>query len=151
MKLEFEFVDKENIRILAIDEKTTKKNIVGQIFTPSGSGNDSKNAIQVCGFSEAFDLWGCAIFMEPAINDNDDRCLVDKNGKKIYQQAKDIQLLFSPETKAGCEMYCCCCSKCYNDPCTCEVKVRFSNPYTVKREQDLFIEKTKLEKKVEKI
>ena len=37
------------------------KKQVGRIFTPSGSGEDKLNAIQICGFSEAYDLWGCVM------------------------------------------------------------------------------------------
>jgi len=33
--------------------------VIGRIFTPSGTNRDMPNAIQVCGFDEAFSLWGC--------------------------------------------------------------------------------------------
>ena len=29
------------------------------------------------------------------------------------------------------------CHKCFNHPCTCEVKITYENPYTIKREQDV--------------
>jgi len=62
MKIEFEFKNKEKIDIIGIHGKVRK--LIGHIFTPSGSGEDTLNAIQVCGFEEAFDLWGCGVFGE---------------------------------------------------------------------------------------
>ena len=78
---------------------------VGRIFTPSGSGEDTENAIQVCGFTEAFDLWGCGIF-------------------KGY---KDIQLLFDEGIMGGKEttdLNKCC--RCYRYPCQCENKANYN-------------------------
>lgn len=45
-------------------------NEVGRIFAPGDGGSNkdsspgSKNSIQVCGFEEAFDLWGCGVYGE---------------------------------------------------------------------------------------
>ena len=87
---------------------------VGHIFTPSGSGNDVENAIQVCGFSQAFDLWGCG----------------------IYKGYKDIQLLFDGDIMGGQDTNCDLheCPRCFRKPCKCETKE--GNPFTVKSSFD---------------
>jgi hypothetical protein len=146
MKLKFKFIDDGHIHIISIDEKTKKTRIVGRIFTPSGSGQDSKNAIQVCGFSEAFDLWGCAVFAKPKTK-TEVEYVRDGKGEKVFEMAKDIQLMFDSETRSVSDLGNDCCWCCFNNPCTCEVKVRHDNPYTVKREQDIFIERVKEVKK----
>ena len=79
MDIEFKFIDKQEIKIIGVDEKTKERKEIGRIFTPSGSGHDVKNAIQVCGFDEAFDFWGCGIYGD----------------KKTQKMKKDIQLQFS--------------------------------------------------------
>ncbi len=171
MKLKFKQTDSQHIEIIAVDEKTKKEHQVGQIFTPSGSGEDCKNAIQICGFTEAFDLWGCGVFGEPKHSTYS--YIFDEKGNKILGQTKDIQLQFSPETQRHhilrmkktkeipywnpeqrgrigimkTETNEDICHKCYNEPCTCEVKIAHENPYTVKREHDLWIEKVKEKKK----
>ncbi len=73
MKLKFELKDENHVSII------NKENgrVVGRIFTPSGTGEVIKDAIQICGFSRAFELWGCGV-----IGDNDGKAL------------QDIQLLF---------------------------------------------------------
>jgi len=60
MEIEFEMDkdDKQKVRVIGIDKDIRKQ--IGSIFTPSSSGHDTKNAIQVCGIDEAFDLWGCS-------------------------------------------------------------------------------------------
>ncbi len=68
MEIEIEFVDKQHVNVIGIHKKERKK--IGNIFTPSGSGESSKNAIQVCGFNEAFDLWGCANYQTYKISNN---------------------------------------------------------------------------------
>ncbi len=73
MKLKFKLKDEKHINI--INEKDGR--IVGRIFTPSGTSRDKPDAIQICGFSRAFMLWGCG-----AIGDNNNMPL------------QDIQLLF---------------------------------------------------------
>jgi hypothetical protein len=92
--------------------------LVGQIFSPSSSGNNIGNAIQVCGFTEAFDLWGCGIF-------------------KGY---KDIQLLFDEGVMGGIESKDILkdCQKCYRKPCQCDIKgYGMEMPFRVKREYEL--------------
>ena len=95
-----------------IIEANTSK--IGQIFSPSGSGNDKNNAIQVCGFTEAFDLWGCGVF----------------------EGYKDIQLLFDGGVMGGKKTFdfdkCC---RCYRHPCQCETTDKI--PFTVKTSKKL--------------
>ncbi len=73
MKLKFDLKDKKHINI--INEEDGR--IVGRIFTPSGTMEKIEDAIQICGFSRAFELWSCGV-----IGDN-----------KGYP-LQDIQLLF---------------------------------------------------------
>lgn len=81
MKLKFELKDKQHINI--INEKDGR--ICGRIFTPSGTGEVVKDAIQICGFSRAFELWGCGVI---------------GNDKEFPLQ--DIQLLFEDfKSKTG--------------------------------------------------
>jgi len=84
MKLKFVLKDKKHINIINEDDGR----IVGRIFTPSGTGEKIEEAIQICGFSRAFELWGCAV-----MGDND--------GKPL----QDIQLLFKDfKSKKGEDM-----------------------------------------------
>ncbi len=110
-KMKFKFKDENNIRILDDNDKE-----VGQIFTPAGTANKNKNCIQICGFSEAFDLWGCGPF----------------------DGFKDIQLLFDGEKMKGKTHFDFHegCMRCYRKPCQCEQPID-KNPFIVKREKDL--------------
>jgi len=84
MKLKFKLKDNKHINI--INEKDGR--IVGSVFTPSGTSEDKPDAIQVCGFSRAFEFWGCGIFG-------------DNEGKST----QDIQLLFKDfKSKTGKDM-----------------------------------------------
>jgi len=122
MKIEFECVSKGEVKIVGIVDG--ERRTIGQIFTPSGSGHNKKDSIQVCGFSKAFDLWGCGVFADKGV------------------QVKDIQLKFTPTTEPHAlnriikhdamgfetknELP---CLRCYNNPCTCERAL----PYSVVR------------------
>lgn len=132
MKITFELVNEQYISIIADGKK------VGHIFSPSGSGEDVTNAIQVCGFEEAFDLWGCGVFGEETSEE-----VILKSGtykKSNYIMKKDIQLLFKAYDKANTRGSMNWDCKCYNKPCTCEVKDQ-RIPYIVKWGQDLKLEK----------
>ena len=84
MKLKFKLKDKKHINI--INEEDGR--IVGRIFTPSGTGEVIEDAIQICGFSRAFELWGCGVV-------GDDKGL----------PLQDIQLLFKDfKSKKGSKM-----------------------------------------------
>lgn len=87
-------------KVLILNDKDEE---VGHIFSPAGSGEDVQNAIQVCGFSEAYDYWGCG----------------------VYQGFKDIQLLFDGKSMDGTfntSFIHDTCVRCYMTPCQCEVK-----------------------------
>ena len=106
---------------------------IGQIFSPADTSEDKTNAIQVCGFSEAYDFWSCG----------------------VYPGFKDIQLLFDDKKLEGeftsdfGE-----CMRCFHKPCQCEVKTNRrakswgdeeivsdkkepTNPFIVKRQEQL--------------
>jgi len=131
-KITFKLKDEQHVNIF----KDGKK--VGHVFAPSGSGDEpkhkseeEKSSIQVCGFAEAFDLWGCANF--PGF--------------------KDIKLFFDDDLKMrgkfNEDLYFKECLACYMIPCQCENKMKLSendilagktgnkNPFTVKRRKEL--------------
>src|SRR3990167_10689659 len=121
MEIEFEPVNKKEISVIAIQEGVRKK--VGKIFTPGGSGHFIKNAIQVCGITEAFDFWGCYSFARNNIKDRVIARLM--NRKDSYIQVKDIQLKFDWDVGLHDSYHCDMekdCMGCYNDPCTCDRK-----------------------------
>ena len=92
--MKFKFIKETKIEIF--NDKDEK---VGQIFSPSGSRENCINAIQICGFTEAFDLWSCG----------------------VYKHKKDIQLLFDNidiQGEFNPSLDGCC--KCFHDPCGCE-------------------------------
>lgn len=159
MKLKFVLKNSEHIDIYAIENKKNidgkRKKLVGHIFTPSGSAHDKRNAIQVCGFTEAFDYWGCSVF---AKSSDKDKVLKRLGGiKHEYIQVKDIQLMFDwKNTKQHTSSFSDKnCLGCYNEPCTCENKSllvlsyddiiegkgrKSRNPYNIKRAEDLELE-----------
>lgn len=84
MKLKFDLKDEKHINI--INEEDGR--ICGRIFTPSGTGEVIGDAIQICGFSRAFELWSCGV-------------IGDNNGNPL----QDIQLLFKNfKSKTGKDM-----------------------------------------------
>jgi hypothetical protein len=163
MIIEFEQQNKGHINIIGIDSNGARQ-LIGHIFTPSGSGKTYTNAIQICGFDDAFDLWGCGVFgdvetkqmkkdiqlkfsMYKPMEENDINDIIvkeevmtvpkedqEKLGMKVWTK-KVRKSRFSFNLKDGI------CGKCFNFPCTCENLASFENPYTVKREQDLWLEK----------
>lgn len=132
MKIEFKQIDKNNVNIVGIEGE--KEQLIGRIFTPSGSSEDVKNAIQICGFDEAFDFWGCGLFAEKA-----HKVLTHFSGVR-YIQKKDIQLLFSMNTEkhiADNDILNDCFG-CYNSTCTCDnTNIGKVSPFNVKRHDDL--------------
>lgn len=124
LKMAITFEVSENKKSIAIMDGDKK---IGQIFL------EEANVLQVCGFTEAFDLWACGPF----------------DGKK------DIRLLFD-ETKlpgkfTGGSFN--NCMRCYREPCCCENKrvpihanlltktelelKSDDNPFNVKRSHEL--------------
>jgi hypothetical protein len=100
------------------------------------------NAIQICGFREAYDLWGCARYCYPE-KINKKEIIVDglENKKNRFICAKDIQLIFDLDTKPMGFVSIEDCERCFNNPCTCENSKDEKNPYNVKREENLEIQK----------
>ena len=157
MELEFEPVDNKQFKVIAVQNGIRKQ--VGFVYTPSSSGWNIKNAIQVCGFSEAFDLWGCAVFGQKS--DKEKVVARLERRPSEWKQVKDIQLLFEWDTEPhrtehggfGPDG----CLGCYNSPCTCDNERLVltmdevdegkgktgKNPYKVKREEELEVERVK--------
>lgn len=154
MKIEFEISeDKKKVNIIGIDKDQRKH--IGHIFTPSSSSDNITNAIQICGFEEAFDFWGCGIFGESVpykeyMTEESKKRLKNFKGyeqilKKGYWNKtktiakKDIQLLFKMYDSVSVTSPMAECCACYNEPCSCEnkVKKKGENPYVVKRHSQL--------------
>lgn len=168
IKIEFSYVNKEKILIIGINEKGERKEI-GHIFTPSGSGQPFINAIQICGFDEAFDLWGCGVFGDKAtgkmkkdiqliwFNDYDIMDRKEREKIKIGEKVSECnsygngiiiknkmgkmeEKIFTEDItkdRFGIGEKDNVCHRCYNYPCSCEVNIKYENPYIVKREQDV--------------
>lgn len=152
MEIRFEQINKKYVDIIGINDEGEER-IIGIIFTPSGSASDVKNAIQVCGFDEAFDFWGCGLFQK--LKNKKERIAnrLEESKKQDWKSAKDIQLMFSFDTRNkeinDIENI---CLACFNNPCDCENKVndKKTNPFNVKREEELkdrleYMEKGKLD------
>jgi len=143
MIIEFELKDKQNILIWGISEDGKDRRNIGCIFTPSSSGENIKNAIQICGISEVFDFWGCARYVQPKNLNNTPKRIIDalENKKEEFIQMKDIQIMFdfgTETTKNRINLHKECLG-CFNHPCTCDNKGshKHISPYNVKREEDL--------------
>lgn len=161
IKIEFEQKSKKEILIFGIDEKQNRKEI-GRIFTPAGSGQRNVNAIQICGFDWAYDYWGCGVYGDKAtgkmkkdiqliwfnnydkmnheemrrIKVGEKKHTITKAQMKVMKLKKPfyIEEIMKDRFDIGVDSV---CHRCYNHPCTCEVKIAYENPYTVKREQDV--------------
>ncbi len=125
MKITFELTNDQFIYI-----KSNGK-IIGHIFSPAGSGHDTLNAIQVCGFEEAYDLWDCGVFGETKNKSEKVINALDNTQELPVRPKKDIQLMFKEYDKITPDgiMFDCTCGVCYTDPCIC--------PLTIKNHKDL--------------
>ena len=56
MNIKFNQID--DIRVFIMDGDK----IIGEIFTPSGTMHDKTNGIQICGFDNFVEFWGCGHF-----------------------------------------------------------------------------------------
>lgn len=93
MTIKFKLKDEENIEIYR------DGNLVGQIFTPGGTGKDNVDCIQICGASDFFEAWGCGVF----------------------KGFKDIEMYFSDRKMNGkFDNSFTSCLRCYRDPCQCK-------------------------------
>jgi len=78
MDIKFELFNEKEVKIMNDGKE------VGRIFSPAGTMRDVTNAIQICGFKDAYDLWGCGVFF-------------DKNS----ENNRDIQLYFKEDSHTG--------------------------------------------------
>ena len=141
MKIKFKMIDEQDIKIIGVEGDEEKE--IGCIFTPSSSGGNILNAIQICGVDEVFDFWGCSRYIKPK---DVKQSIIDvlENKKPAYNQAKDIQIMFTMNTepadykKRRLEFRHDCLA-CFNNPCTCENKIdhKVISPYNVKREEQI--------------
>lgn len=141
MEIIFELDTEKRVKIIGVEGEQRKE--IGHIFTPSGSGHTTRNAIQVCGFDEAFDLWGCGLYGELEEHSHPISASRGEYKQSSFIRAKkDIQLAFriydnKTEISPGCV-------RCYTSPCVCENdrEKKGAMPYNVKREFEI---KDKLE------
>ena len=150
MEIKFELKDNE-VKIMSGEKE------IGQIFVDTT--RKGKAVIQVCGFENAYALWGCGVFGENnglprKTESNNQDIFLGKTIQSDVSMKKDIQLLFKDyvpidgdkhdrhmrEASSYNEKRCC---KCYNIPCNCENQDRGNNPFSVKTLGEL---KTELEK-----
>ena len=82
MKLKFKLKDEKHINIINGEDGR----IVGRIYTPSGTGEVIEDAIQICGFSRAFELWSCGRIGDEKGNALQDIQLLFKDFKSKTQQ-----------------------------------------------------------------
>ena len=150
MEIKFELKNEKEIKIIAVEDG--KEREVGCIFTPSSSAQNIKNAIQICGISEVFeifDYWGCSRYIQPRNLNNTRKRILDalENKKEKFIQMKDIQIMFDFGTEPSSYKrndinFDRECLGCFNTPCTCDNKGshKHISPYNlknVKREMDL--------------
>ena len=140
MEIEFEQVDKKHINIVAIMPDGTRKEI-GRIFSPAGTTEDVKNAIQICGFSEAYDFWGCSLYERSMPKNLYMLKKITEQDATKKLQCKDIQLLFDPSTEKNKDHRSGDCWTCFNDrnkwkgeECACKTD---PNYFKVWREREL--------------
>jgi len=81
MKIEFEQKSKQEVDIIAEHDGVRK--VVGNIHTPANSARTTLNAIQVCGFTDAYDLWGCANFAVYKTNERGERVYLKPNYYRV--------------------------------------------------------------------
>ncbi len=118
MKITFELENEQNVRILGDGKE------IGQVFSPAGTSRDKPNAIQVCGFESAFNLWGCGVYS-------------NKGGLP----RQDVQLLFNKDTFNKPSKYLglslnLLCHKCYysKKDCKCkDVRIKTEDELTLER------------------
>jgi len=140
MKIELEPVSKKEVKIMGVFLNGSVRKEIGHIFTPAGTSENIKDAIQVCGFSRANDYWGCGMYGQLA-SVRKEKVKGHKGffddfevEHKTFNQVRDILLQFDPRTvRHTVDDPSGKCCRCFNKPCTCEVKKQGTNPYTVKR------------------
>lgn len=130
MKITFKQVDEQHVNIMCGD------NIIGQVFSPAQQGG---NTVQLCGFEEAYDLWGCGVFSEKKVTTHkydkeqlerlkeiakNDSFFKDRTTytKTHNIRKRDIQFLFKDyKNNTGDDFHASGnCWTCYNKNCTCD-------------------------------
>jgi hypothetical protein len=130
MKIIFQIENEQEVKI--IDKDNGK--MCGRIFSPGGTTRNVPNAIQICGFDFAYELFGCGVIT------GDDGL-----------HKKDIQLLFQPRKddyfKIPYKTF--ECWRCFNskENCTCK---EFKVFHDIKEVEEFIEErrKTKIKKEV---
>lgn len=121
MNIVFELINNKTVRILS------NKKEIGRLFVHE----DYNNVVQLCGFDEAFDYWGCGVYGDKKTK------ILKKDMQFIFNEytmltKKDIQSLEDRFSFNNDQ-----CLRCYNDPCTCEMRFdgidAVVNPFQVKR------------------
>lgn len=101
MKITFKLESDKKILIMC------EEHVIGHIFTPSSSGHNIENAIQICGFEKAFDLWGCGVFGEKGVMKKDIQLLF--KDYKYDERTNSVTRVFDHRAD----------DKCYNEKCSC--------------------------------
>jgi len=84
-KITFELESPNQIRIMLNGKE------VGQVFAPADTKYETENTIQICGFDEAFNYWGCGIFGEKVPSKVDYEMI--PMDAPIYQMREDDESL----------------------------------------------------------
>jgi len=142
-------LESEQLVVIKRGEQT-----IGHIFTPCGTNGDELNVVQVCGFDELFDYWGCGVYAEEEMFSRhlplDQSMSMIRHGVRTtgvvrvekHTQKKDVRMLFKENEKTIVVNKMASiniqkdCLRCYNVPCTCDNK-EGPNPYSLKREEDI--------------
>jgi len=172
MEITFEMEDNKHINIRCGER------LIGHIFTPGGTGEAYNNVIQVCGFEEAFDYWGCGVFgteqikIIPPSPDKIKRLaklgitnnLEDYEIHEVtYKHKRDIQLIFSDYERANPQKVAGHAGdfqtdgkgsdgRCFNNRCNCHnpgKRGRGKSPFVVKHFKDMTDKLEKVEVKEE--
>jgi len=98
MKITFEQIGEQRILVKSGDK------VIGHIFSPAGTGEDMPSAIQVCGFDDAFDLWGCGIFYDDKGNPKKDIALHynQNSNKNTLHTANSCDRCYYPKNNCKC-------------------------------------------------
>lgn len=121
MNIKFKLNNENEVLVIAYNKITNEEKEVGHIFTPGGTLRDNKSTIQVCGFKEAMNLWGCGIYG-------------DSNNRRLAR--KDIELIYEWNTQQISNDG---CGGCYSNPCVCENKEKGKCPFNVKHESEIIL------------
>ena len=106
MNIIFKIIDDEQKNIEIVNKDNGE--VVGRIFTPSGTSRDMSNAIQVCGISQIFDYWSCGVISDKDGNPTKDVQLLFEGGNESYSSLSKYDMIngcgkcFYPKDKCMC-------------------------------------------------